>query len=146
MKLFFLVLLGFCALHVNAQSNRIIGIWTTPLEDTKVEIYQKGSRFYGKIIWLTPNVDKNGKPLTDTENPDPGKCQQKLEGLGIISDLVYSDQKWKGNIYDPESGKTYSTLIRLVDENTLELTGYVGLPVFGRTEVWRRASDVGSSR
>jgi uncharacterized protein (DUF2147 family) len=92
------------------------------------------------MIWLTPNVDEKGKPLTDSENPDPAKRNRKLEGLEIISGLAYADGKWKGTIYDPESGKTYKSQIKLVNENTLELTGYVGLPMFGITETWKRSS------
>jgi uncharacterized protein (DUF2147 family) len=125
--------------QVNAQPNRIIGVWLTSDKDAKIEIYQKESRYFGKMIWLTPDVDGNGKPLTDSENPDPTKRNRKLEGLEIISGLAYADGKWKGTIYVPESGKTYNSQIKLVNENTVELTGYVGLPMFGLTETWKRS-------
>jgi uncharacterized protein (DUF2147 family) len=78
--------------------------------------------------------------LPASENPDPAKRNRKLEGLEISSGLTYTDGKWKGTIYDPESGKTYNSQIKLVNENTLELTGYVGLPMFGLTETWKRSS------
>jgi uncharacterized protein (DUF2147 family) len=137
------ILLTICfiipIMSLKAQSDRIVGIWLTAEKDAKIEISQRESRFYGKMIWLTPNVDENGNPLTDTENPDASKRNRKLEGLEIISNLVYADGKWKGKIYDPESGKTYSSEIKLVNEDTLELTGYVGLPMFGRTLIWKKA-------
>jgi uncharacterized protein (DUF2147 family) len=115
-------------------------VWLTSNKEAKIEIYQKESHYFGKMIWLTPDVDEKGKPLTDTENPDPAKRNRKLKGLEIISGLAYADGKWKGTIYDPESGKTYKSQIKLVNENTLELTGYVGLPMFGITETWKRSS------
>ena len=140
MKILLTICFIISMMRVNAQSDRIIGVWLTSDEAAKIEIYQRESRFYGKMIWLTPDVDEKGKPLTDTENPDPAKRNRKLEGLEIISGLAYADGKWKGTIYDPESGKTYNSQIKLVNENTLELTGYVGLPMFGLTETWKRSS------
>jgi uncharacterized protein (DUF2147 family) len=140
MKILLTICFIISMMRVNAQSDRIIGVWLTSDKAAKIEIYQRESRFYGKMIWLTPDVDEKGKPLTDTENPDPAKRNRKLEGLEIISGLAYADGKWKGTIYDPESGKTYNSQIKLVNENTLELTGYVGLPMFGLTETWKRSS------
>jgi uncharacterized protein (DUF2147 family) len=140
MKILLIICFIISMMRVNAQSDRIIGVWLTSDKAAKIEIYQRESRFYGKMIWLTPNVDEKGKPLTDSENPDPAKRNRKLEGLEIISGLAYADGKWKGTIYDPESGKTYNSQIKLVNENTLELTGYVGLPMFGITETWKRSS------
>ncbi len=140
MKILLTICFIISMMRVNAQSDRIIGVWLTSDKAAKIEIYQKDSRFYGKMIWFTPAMDEKGKPLTDTENPDPAKRNRKLEGLEIISGLAYADGKWKGTIYDPESGKTYKSQIKLVNENTLELTGYVGLPMFGITETWKRSS------
>jgi uncharacterized protein (DUF2147 family) len=137
-------IIGICIFislgQVNAQPNRIIGVWLTSDKDAKIEIYQKESRYFGKMICFTPAVDEKGNPLTDSENPDPAKRNRKLEGIEIISNLAYADGKWKGTIYDPQSGKTYNSQIKLVNENTLELTGYVGLPMFGLTETWKRSS------
>lgn len=50
------------------------------------------------------------------------------------------DDEWKGSdIYDPESGKTYSSDMYLKDKNTLKVRGYVGISMFGRTETWLRS-------
>jgi uncharacterized protein (DUF2147 family) len=140
MKILLTICFIISMMRVNAQSDRIIGVWLTSDKAAKIEIYQKDSRFYGKMIWFTPAMDEKGNPLTDSENPDPAKRNRKLEGLEISSGLTYTDGKWKGTIYDPESGKTYNSQIKLVNENTLELTGYVGLPMFGLTETWKRSS------
>jgi uncharacterized protein (DUF2147 family) len=47
-----------------------------------------------------------------------------------------------GRVYDPESGKDYKGKLHLVDEKTLDLRGYVLIPLFGRTETWTRVLDV----
>ena len=49
--------------------------------------------------------------------------------------------KWVGGwAYDPDGGSTYSGQMELADPNTLKLRGYVGIPLFGRTETWTRES------
>jgi uncharacterized protein (DUF2147 family) len=54
--------------------------------------------------------------------------------------FTYSGEgKWKsGRIYDPNSGKTYKCKVTPVNENTLELRGYIGFSLLGRTETWTR--------
>ena len=48
---------------------------------------------------------------------------------------------WKnGTIYDPDSGKTYSAKATLVSPNELDLRGFIGVSMFGRTEKWTRAN------
>ncbi|MFM7485494.1 MAG: DUF2147 domain-containing protein, partial [Cytophagales bacterium] len=116
MKKLLTTFLIISTMQLKAQSDRIVGVWLTSDKDAKIEIYQKDSRFYGKMIWFTPAVDERGKPLTDTENPDPAKRNRKVEGLESISGLAYADGKWKGTIYDPESGKIYNSQIKLVNE------------------------------
>ena len=135
-------IIGICIFislgQVNAQPNRIIGVWLTPEKDAKIEIYLKEFHYFGKMIWLTPDVDEKGTPLTDSENPDPATRNRKFEGLEIIYNLTYADDKWKGTIYDPESGKTYSSQIKLANQNTLEVLGYIGTSLLGIKQIWKR--------
>lgn len=140
MKKLLTTFLIISTMQVKAQSDRLVGVWLTSDKDAKIKIYQKDSRFYGKMIWLTPDVDGNGKPLTDSENPDPTKRNRKLEGIEIVSNLAYADGKWKGTIYDPESGKTYNCQIKLVNEIALEVLGYIGSPLLGVKQSWKRAN------
>jgi uncharacterized protein (DUF2147 family) len=48
------------------------------------------------------------------------------------------DQWEGGSIYDPEHGKTYACTMMLTDPNTLRVHGYVGVAMFGRTQIWTR--------
>ena len=138
MKRLLTILFLFTLTSLSAQSNRIVGVWLTADKSAKIEIVQREKNFVGTMIWLETDRDEQGKPLTDTQNPDPSKRSRLLRGLEIIPNLVYKEGKWKGTIYDPESGKTYSCEIVLVNETTLEISGYIGLPMFGRTEKWTR--------
>ena len=51
----------------------------------------------------------------------------------------YPEGNWeKGHIYDPKSGKEYKCTITAKDKNTLNVRGYIGISVIGRTDVWTR--------
>ena len=68
---------------------------------------------------------------------------QPLYGLRIVYGLEpKSDRKWKsGRVVDPESGDTYKAKVEYSDNfDEVELRGYIGTPLLGRSQVWRRAS------
>jgi uncharacterized protein (DUF2147 family) len=73
-----------------------------------------------------------GQPKIDRNNPDESLRGQPILGLQLLSDYEF-DGKWQGKIYDPESGKVYSSNMR-VDDGQLLMRGYIGAPMFGRTQ------------
>ena len=130
-----------------SDGTEIIGIWDNEDNRAKIEIFHCGERYCGKIVWLRqplyPTGEKEGmegKPRADLENPDPELRSRPLLGLQIMQGFAYSgNDTWdEGRIYDPESGKTYRGKITLVSPHRLELRGYVGIPLFGRSSVWTR--------
>jgi uncharacterized protein (DUF2147 family) len=135
-----LVLIIF-VLKANAQvhpEDKIKGIWLTEKKDGKVEIYQTGHTWSGKLIWGNTLVDENGRPRHDILNPDPELRSRLIQGMVIITGLVYADGKWQeGKIYDSTTGKTYSISVT-VKGNHLELRGYIGIPLLGKTTIWQR--------
>jgi len=141
MKIRFLgifMLLSFIS-EAQSKADDIIGTWlTTGKEPAKIQIYKSGEKFYGKIIWLQFPTE-NGKPKTDSNNPDKSKRNTPVIGLVILTDFKFDGEEWKdGNIYDPESGNTYSSYLYLKDRKTLKVRGYIGASLFGRTETWTR--------
>ena len=125
------------------KSDAIVGNWFNQEKDAVIEIYKSGSTFSGKIIWMENPNDENGNPKVDNLNPDKELQTRKRIGLEIMKGFKLEENKtWsEGEIYDPKSGKTYSGTITLKDKNTLDLRGYVGFPIFGRTSVWTRKLD-----
>lgn len=79
-------------------------------------------------------------PRLDEFNPDPELRSRSLLGITILHGFEYStEQVWKGGtIYDPNSGNTYKSTITLIDRNTIKVRGYLGLSIFGRSDVWIR--------
>ena len=61
-------------------------------------------------------------------------------GLPLIEAFAADgENRWSdGRIYNPEDGETYQATMRLTDANTLEVRGYVLLPLFGKTRTWTR--------
>ena len=105
------------------KADDIIGIWlTTGKEPAKIQIYKTDEKFYGKIIWLK-NPTESGKPRVDANNPNNGKRTNPIIGLVMLTGFKFNgSDEWKGgDIYDPESGKTYSSYIYLKEKNTLKV-------------------------
>ena len=124
----------------------ILGVWKTEAGEAKVEIFMCGEKICGRIIWLknplyTDSRDGEvGTPVIDRKNPDPALRSRPVLGLRILEGFTAEgDNNWgNGTCYDPKSGNTYRGKIHLAAPGRLELRGYIGIPLFGRTSVWNR--------
>ena len=127
-----------------AQNNAdaILGTWLTGDEKGHVQIYKQNGGYFGKIVWIKEPL-KDGKPVLDTKNPDPKKRSQPVMGLVFLRNFAYEgDDVWEGGkIYDPESGKDYSCKMTLRNENTLDVRGFIGFSLLGRTDTWKRVKN-----
>jgi len=139
MKKVFAIIIILCisATIVKAQNinvDAITGEWLTAAKDAKILIFKQGNKFYGKINWGKTTGRK------DDKNPDAALRNRDLIGTIILKDFVFDGkEKWtEGTIYDPNNGKTYACIIKLKDNKTLDVRGYVGISLFGRTEIWTR--------
>ena len=144
-KLLLITAVVFLFLTANAyaqEADIIAGKWLTEKKDSAVEIYKCADKYCGKIIWLSEPKNEDGTDKVDDKNPDESKKNQKIIGLNIVWDFIHKGgKKWgDGKIYDPENGKTYSCKMKLEDDGKLNLRGYVGVSLFGRTTVWTRNS------
>ena len=125
--------------YAQVKADDILGIWlTTGKEPAKIEIYKSGEKYFGKIVWLKNPINDNG-PRVDVNNPDKKKRNRPIIGLTILTDFRFEKNDWDGGkIYDPESGNTYKCYLTLEDNTTLNVRGYIGISLFGRTETWKR--------
>ena len=132
----FIPCLALAAATALAQAPGVLGYWREP---------------GGSVIRIIPCdqkvcVEIAGLPAgrhhaTDGRNPNPKLRSRLLCGLRISDGFVNVDPQTArgGHLYDPRNGRTYSGQMA-VDGNLLRLRGYVGLPMFGRTQTWTRAS------
>ena len=137
--------------QATAQSPTPVGFWQT-IDDETYKLRSivhicalKNNKLFGRIIEV--NYDKNEKP-TDVcmvcDKKDPRYGQLNL-GMVILSDLISDTDdagKWhSGKVLDPKNGKSYDAETTL-SKNGQHLTvrGYIGLPIFGRSQKWNRLS------
>jgi uncharacterized protein (DUF2147 family) len=136
--LFMLLLATAYTSMVNAQtkSDALLGEWLSEKKDSRFLIYKQDNKYYGKIVWGT------GSDTKDSKNPNLKLRNRELIGLTILYDFVFDgEDTWEdGTIYDPREGKTYACKINMKSENELNVRGYFGISMFGRTEVWTRVN------
>ena len=129
----FIPLLGI----TQSNSNDIVGIWLTQIEDAKVEIYKKSNKYYGRVVWIAEPIDENGNPVVDAENPNTQLKTRPILKMDILTALVYdNDGEWDGEIYDPKKGEIYTCKVWL-ENNKLMVRGYWGW-LFD-TKTWTKA-------
>lgn len=119
----------------------VVGTWLNGTKKGHVQIYKQGGTFFGKLIYLTePNDPTSGKPKTDIKNADEKKRTRPLLNLPLMYNFKYDgDNVWAdGKIYNPEDGKEYNCKMTLKDPNTLDVRGYVGISLLGKTQTWTR--------
>jgi len=124
----------------------ILGLWRTEEDKSTVEIYKCGDRYCGRIIDLKYKVYPDDDPLgmagqerVDRNNAEESRRDVPLMGLQLMEGFEFKGDMWRGGtIYDPENGKTYKCKIRITEDGSLKLRGYVGAPALGRTSIWRR--------
>lgn len=126
-----------------SESDAILGDWYNAEKDAIIEIYKENGKYHGKISWMLNPLDKNGQPKTDPLNPDESLRSRSRLGMVMMYDFIYDgDNEWdEGEIYDPKSGNTYSGTMTLNAPNKLDLRGYVGISLFGRTSTWSRKTE-----
>jgi len=124
------------------EGDKLIGIWEPSHGKAKVKVTKVGSKYFGKIVWLKTPTYENGSKKVDKNNPDPKMHSTPILGYKILKDFEYVGKKtWEnGTIYDPENGSTYNCVIKLKDNNTIEVRGYIGVSAIGRTDTWKRLS------
>ena len=128
-----------------AQATSAAGLWKTVddktgKEKSLVRIVETGGVYTGKVEkFLDPDTAKDAvcKDCSDDRKDKP------ILGLTIIRNMKQSaDDKAVfegGDILDPNNGKVYTAKMKLVDNGgKIEVRGYIGVPLLGRTQTWSR--------
>ena len=109
----------------------------------KMLIYRCGSgkRYVCvKIAWVKNPFDEKGKPLRDILNSNKSLRNREIVGLPIARGMAkVGANQWKGNIYNPEDGNTYSATLTLVSRKKIILKGCKAFLLCGE-RVWVRTS------
>ena len=136
------IALALCAGTAFAQTSPV-GLWKTIDAETKqeksfVRIAESAGVLVGKIERIVDPTKQDSKCDKCTD----GRKDQKVLGMTILEGVkkAAGEDYWDdGTILDPNNGKVYKVLLRPVDGGKkLEVRGYVGMPVLGRTQTWIR--------
>ena len=123
------------------RAEGVKGVWRTEGGKSHVKIDDCGDKLCGKIVWLKEPLDDAGAPKTDHNNPDEGLRKRPIFGLPLLQGFSDGDEPnvWQGGtIYNPEDGETYKSVMTLLSADELKVRGYVGLPLFGKSQLWNR--------
>lgn len=114
----------------------VTGRWVTQSKDGVVEIYECGTTVCGKLakFLVTP---PNGVGQKDIHNPDKTLRGRTLLGMNILTGFKEAGSQWKGQIYDPKSGKTYRSVVYKGKSGNLVVKGCIG--PFCQAQTWTMA-------
>jgi uncharacterized protein (DUF2147 family) len=117
------------------------GTWLTEGGKSRIKIADCGGALCGTIVWLKEPNDEAGKPKTDKNNPDAARKAKPLIGTQIVLGMKPSGaNKWAGQVYNAEDGKTYSGNITLNGDSALQLQGCALGGLLCKSQTWTRAN------
>lgn len=137
------LLLALTALTAHAQTTPV-GLWKTIDDETGkekslVRLTEAGGVLTGTIEKLLDPTRQDAK----CDKCSDARKDQPLLGMTIITGVkqnASSPERWDGGeILDPNNGKTYKVRMTPAEGGKkLDVRGYVGAPLLGRTQSWTR--------
>jgi uncharacterized protein (DUF2147 family) len=125
-----------------AQSSTPVGTWKTVNERGELEGRVRIVEVAGE---LRGTVEKVYAPPAPEANPLCIACSGERKDKPVIGMQILAGLRWDGEQYsggeilDPNNGRSYRCLLRVTDGGRrLEVRGYIGISLLGRTQVWLR--------
>jgi uncharacterized protein (DUF2147 family) len=125
------------------SGDAIVGKWMTIEGNLRVEVYKQNDDFKAKVIWFKDTDDKS-RPMNermDEKNPDKALRSRKWIGMEVLINLRYypDDDDWdNGKIYDPNTGRQWSSEAWMTKDNQLKVTGYWLFKFISQTKTFIR--------
>ena len=108
------------------------GIWRNAKDTVHVDVRPCGSLACGYVIWATP------KALADAKKGGG----PELLGSQLLKDFTpLGDDVWRGKVFVPDLGMTFSGTARPVDGDGLKARGCLVAGVVCRSLIWRRIAE-----
>jgi uncharacterized protein (DUF2147 family) len=118
------------------------GYWRTASGHGIIEITHCGGEgsLCGKLAWFWIDPDDPNPQGLDLKNPNPAQRSRSLCGVTFMYAFKpTAPDHWEdGVVYDPESGNTYHATMTLRSDGRLDMHGYIGITLLGRSEIWSR--------
>ncbi len=110
---------------------RLIGFWLTENKKAIVRTRVCGTKICGDMVWIANPLDAAGKAKLGADG-------KPLCGTQLIGDVVPGTDGW---ILDPRSGDKYSAAIKVMSQQAIKVRGYLGIKLFGSSQIWTRVAD-----
>ncbi|HEX5738265.1 MAG TPA: DUF2147 domain-containing protein [Hydrogenophaga sp.] len=118
------------------EASAPLGRWITESGNLEVEVAPCGDALCGKVVKVMANrsMSNTGQEMAATDT-------RAALGMTILSGFRDNGGgAFKGALYNRENAKTYTATITPAEPDQLIVHAYVGIPLFGKTQVWRRPS------
>ena len=112
-----------------AHAAGVEGVWRTE-HGWQVKIYKCGASWCGKVV--------GGTTMKDVHNPNPSLRKRSVVGIDIIRSMRKRGKSYKGQLYNPKDGKTYTGTIEPLSANKLKLSGCILGGLICRSQTWTR--------
>lgn len=118
------VLLWMAAGSATASGLDVAGLWLTGDGNAHVEVKDCGDATpCGYLRWIDPEATDE---KFDINNPEEELRTRELKGMRLLWGFERRDERWrKGNVYDPETGRTYNAGMRMAQDGTMRMKGCV---------------------
>jgi uncharacterized protein (DUF2147 family) len=138
-------LAGLLAVSAAMAQATPAGLWksvddSTGKERSLVRITGTGGVYAGRIEKLLDPETPQGKLCDKCADDRKDKPVLGLEIIRGVKKSEDTDAQWDGGtILDPANGKSYKLRLTLAEEGRkLQVRGYIGTPMLGRSQVWTR--------
>ena len=117
------------------------GTWLTQDGASRIKLSDCGGAVCGAIVWLKEPKDDSGKPKTDKNNSDQSKRSRPLLGVQIVLGMKPAGtDKWTGQVYNAEDGKTYSGNLTFSGGDSLKLQGCALGGLVCKSQTWTKVN------
>jgi uncharacterized protein (DUF2147 family) len=122
-----------------------VGLWEQVDERTGTtqswfKITERDGVYEGTIVKVFSVPDSS---MTSYKREETVRNDARFLGLTLITGMRRNGYSYEnGTITDPRDGSRYRALMRLSpDGSKLEVRGYLGISLFGRSQIWNRLPD-----
>ena len=146
------LLFSLAASAASAQQGTVMGTWLSESGVAQIRIGPCPDATAGPICGFVVGLINPKGPdgiavapdaATDYRNENPSLRTRKVIGMPLIwgfKKTAEANSFEDGKVYNGEDGKTYSANISLQPDGRLRLRGFVGTPMFGKTQFWTRVN------